>query len=145
MIKSIYDSMEKEEKKMNLKGIYEIFYPGKAQKYPSVWKRKKKYCSKKDFFEEIFPMELRWLSIKLWNDKARRSRFFTDSKIEKNYISMLRNYILQNPMVISRMENKCYLMLRDDLFPHLMNQIFFSAHGAGTNQSFPCFESVSDR
>lgn len=70
-------------------------------------------------------MELRWLSIKLWNDKARRSRFFTDSKIEKNYISMLRNYILQNPMVISRMENKCYLMLRDDLFPHLMNQIFF--------------------
>lgn len=110
---------------MNLKGIYEIFYPGKVRKNPSVWKVEMKYRSKKDFFEEAFPTELRWLSIKLWNDKARRSRFFTDSKMEKNYVSALKSYILQNPMVISRMENKCYLMLKNNLFPHLMNQIFF--------------------
>ncbi|HJD39878.1 MAG TPA: hypothetical protein H9913_07595 [Candidatus Blautia stercoripullorum] len=110
---------------MNLKGIYEIFYPGREQKYLSVWKKETKYRSKKDFFEEVFPTELRWLSIKLWNDKARRSRFFTDCKMEKNYVSALKNYILQNPMVISRMENKCYLMLKNDLFSHLMNQIFF--------------------
>ena len=110
---------------MNLKEIYEIFCPGKVQKYPSVWKREVKYRSKKDFFEEAFPTELRWLNIKLWNDKARRSRFFADSRTEKNYVSALKNYILQNPMVISRMENKCYRMLKNDLFPDLMNQIFF--------------------
>lgn len=110
---------------MNLKEIYEIFYPGKVQKYPSVWKRKAMYCSKKDFFEEAFPMELRWLGIKLWNDKARRSRFFTDSKVEKNYVLALKNYILENPMTISRMENKCSLMLKNDLFTQEMNRIFF--------------------
>ena len=45
---------------MNLRGVYEIFYPGKEKKNnPPVWKEKPKYRSKKDFFEEIFPMELR--------------------------------------------------------------------------------------
>ena len=88
---------------MNLKEIYEIFYPGKEQKAFSVWKGEIKYRSKKDFFREAFPMELRWLGIKLWNDKARRSRFFTSCKAEKNYVSALKEYILQNPMVISRM------------------------------------------
>lgn len=111
---------------MNLKEIYEIFYPGKVQKYPSVWKRKAMYCSKKDFFEEAFPMELRWLGIKLWNDKARRSRFFTDSKVEKNYVLALKNYILENPMTISRMENKCSLMLKNDLLTQEMNRIFLT-------------------
>ena len=28
-------------------------------------------------------------------------------------------------MVISRMENKCCRILKNDLFPHRMNQIFF--------------------
>ena len=110
---------------MNLKGVYEIFYPGKAETDPLVWKEKPKYRSKKDFFEEIFPMELRWLNIKIWSDKARRSRFFTDSKAEKSYISVLKEYILQNPMVISRMENKGNLILKKDIFPQAMNQIFF--------------------
>ena len=110
---------------MNLKEIYEIFCPGKVEKYLSVWKREVKYRSKKNFFEEAFPTELRWLNIKLWNDKARRSRFFADSKTEKNYVSALNNYILQNPMVISRIENKCCRILKNDLFPHRMNQIFF--------------------
>ena len=102
---------------MNLKGVYEIFYPGKAETGPLVWKEKPKYRSKKDFFEEIFPMELRWLNIKIWSDKARRSRFFTDSKAEKSYISVLKEYILQNPMVISRMENKGNLILKK-IFSH---------------------------
>lgn len=110
---------------MNLKGVYEIFYPGKAETDPPVWKEKPKYRSKKDFFEEIFPMELLWLNIKIWSDKARRSRFFTDSKAEKSYISVLKEYILQNPMVISRMENKGNLILKKDIFPQAMNQIFF--------------------
>ncbi len=110
---------------MNLRGIYDIFYPGREKANPSVWKEKPKYRSKKDFFEEIFPMELRWLNIKIWSDKARRSRFFTDSKAEKSYIIALKNYILKNPMVISRMENKGNLILKNDIFPQAMNQIFF--------------------
>ena len=110
---------------MNLRTIYEIFYPGKSTQYPFVWKEIPKYRSKKEFYEEIFPMELRWLNIKLWNDKARRSRFFTDSTVEKNYVSALKEFLIQNPMVISRMESKCYLMIKDDLFPPTINQIFF--------------------
>ncbi len=110
---------------MNLKGVYEIFYPGKTETNPPVWREKPKYRSKKDFFEEIFPMEMRWLNIKIWSDKARRSRFFADSKAEKSYSSVLKNYLLQNPMVISRMENKGNLMLKKDIFPQAMNRIFF--------------------
>lgn len=110
---------------MNLRGVYEIFYPGKEKNNPPVWKEQPKYRSKKNFFEEIFPMELRWLNIKIWSDKARRSRFFTDSKAEKSYVSMLKHYILQNPMVISRMENKGNLILKKEIFPQAMNQIFF--------------------
>lgn len=110
---------------MNLKGIYEIFYPGKEQKYFSVWEKKTKYRSKKEFFEEAFPMELRWLGVKLWNDKARRSRFFADSKMEKNYVAALKDYILRNPMTISRMENKCSRILQSDLLEQEMNHIFF--------------------
>ena len=110
---------------MNLRGGYEIFYPRKEKIHPTVWKEKPKYRSKKDFFEGIFPMELRWLNIKIWSDKARRSRFFTDSKAEKSYVSVLKHFILQNPMVISRMENKGNLMLKKDIFPQAMNRIFF--------------------
>ena len=110
---------------MNLRGVYEIFYPRKEKIHPTVWKEKPKYRSKKDFFEGIFPMELRWLNIKIWSDKARRSRFFTDSKAEKSYVSVLKHFILQNPMVISRMENKGNLMLKKDIFPQAMNRIFF--------------------
>ncbi len=44
---------------MNLKGVYEIFYPGKAERDPPVWKEKPKYRSNKDFYEEIFRMQLR--------------------------------------------------------------------------------------
>lgn len=111
--------------KMNLKMIYEIFYPGRGKDQSSVWKGEIKYRSKKEFFEEIFPMELRWLNIKLWNDKARRSRFLKNIETEKNYVSALKNYILENPMVISRMENRCCQMLKNDISPHQMNEIFF--------------------
>lgn len=116
---------------MNLKGVYEIFYPGKEKNNPLVWKEKPKYRSKKDFFEEIFPMELRWLNIKIWSDKARRSRFFTDSKAEKSYVSVLKSYILQNPMVISRMESRGNLILKKDIIPQQMNQIFFRIEEQG--------------
>lgn len=35
---------------MNLKEVYEIFYPGKCKENPSVWNVPPKYRSKKDFF-----------------------------------------------------------------------------------------------
>ena len=41
---------------MNLKEVYEIFYPGKCKENPSVWNVPSKYRSKKDFFEELLPM-----------------------------------------------------------------------------------------
>lgn len=53
------DDIRGRTQKMNLRGVYEIFYPGKEKNNPPVWKEKPKYRSKKDFFEEIFPMELR--------------------------------------------------------------------------------------
>ena len=63
---------------MNLKEVYEIFYPGKCKENPSVWNVPPKYRSKKDFFEELLPMEIRWINFKIWNDKARRSRFLKE-------------------------------------------------------------------
>ena len=48
-----------------------------------------------------------------------------NSAVEKNYVSTLKNYILQNPTVISRMENRCDQMLKNNLSPQRMNQIFF--------------------
>lgn len=86
---------------------------------------------KEGFFEEIFSMELRWLNIKIWSDKARRSRFFTDSKAEKSCVSVLKSYILQNPMVISRMESRGNLILKKDIIPQQMNQIFFRIEEQG--------------
>ena len=46
---------------MNLKEVYEIFYPDKCKENPSVWNVPPKYRSKKDFFEELLPMEIRWI------------------------------------------------------------------------------------
>ena len=89
---------------MNLKEVYEIFYPGKCGKLPSVWKVPPKYRSKKEFFEELLPIEIRWLNYKIWNDKARRSRFLSDCKKEARYIAELRTYLFEHPWTISRIE-----------------------------------------
>ena len=51
---------------MNLKEVYEIFYPGKCKENPSVWNVPPKYRSKKDFFEELLPMEIRWINC-IWH------------------------------------------------------------------------------
>lgn len=110
---------------MNLKDIYEIFYPRKDEQEFSVWKNKPQYQSKTEFFEVIFPMETRWLNGKLWNDKARRSRFFADSKTENKYITSLKELILQEPLTISRMETKGKIFFQDNLSKEKMNRIFF--------------------
>lgn len=109
---------------MNLKEIYEIFYPKRTQNNFSVWKELPKYRSKKEFFETIIPMELRWLNIKLWNDKARRSRFFADSGAENGYLFLLKEFIQKNPLVISRIESKGQDILKEQLSSEKMNQIF---------------------
>lgn len=105
---------------MNLKNVYEIFYPGKVNTAPCVWKEPPKYRSKKEFFEEVIPMEIRWLNIKLWNDKARRSRFLSDCNSERKYLKELKREILQNPFFISRIERKCKILLKD----HIETEIF---------------------
>lgn len=109
---------------MNLKQVYEIFYPGKNNRGISVWKQKPQYRSKKEFFEELIPLEIRWLNIKLWNDKARRSRFWSDSHSENKYISAVKNFILQSVWSIPRMEGKGNALLGDRISPEEMNEVF---------------------
>lgn len=82
---------------MNLNAVYEIFYPGKCEKI-SIWKvPQKEYRSKKDFFEDLLPIEIRWINSKIWNDKARRSRFLSDCKRETKYLGALRTYFFEQP------------------------------------------------
>lgn len=109
---------------MNLKQVYEIFYPGKNSTYLSVWDKKPQYRSKKEFFEELIPMEMRWLNIKLWNDKARRSRFWSDSSTENRYTSAVKEFILQSVWSIPRMEGKGKTLLQDQISQEAMNQVF---------------------
>lgn len=110
---------------MNLKGVYEIFYPARNSENISVWSEKPKYRSKKDFFEEIIPMEMRWLNIKIWNDKARRSKFLANSKSENTYIQAIKELFLQEPFTIPRMERKCTRMLNNQITAEAMNEVFF--------------------
>lgn len=110
---------------MNLKGVYEIFYPGNKSQMISVWDEKPKYCSQKKFFEELVPMEMRWLNSKIWNDKARRSRFLSDSRKEAKYLVMLREHLLEHPWTISRMERKANDLLSGRISEAAMNEVFF--------------------
>ena len=109
---------------MNLKEVYEIFYPGKSKKNPSVWNVPPKYRSKKDFFEELLPMEIRWINCKIWNDKARRSRFFSDCKGETRYIASLRTFLFEQPWTISRIEGKANDLLSGQICEKVMNESF---------------------
>ncbi len=109
---------------MNLKEVYEIFYPGKCEKSPSIWKVPPKYRSKKDFFEELLPIEIRWINCKIWNDKARRSRFLSDCKRESRYIAALRTYLFEQPRTISRIEGKAKDLLYGQISEKVMNESF---------------------
>ena len=109
---------------MNLKEVYEIFYPGKCGKLPSVWKVPPQYRSKKEFFEELLPIEIRWLNYKIWNDKARRSRFLSDCKKEARYIATLRTYLFEHPWTISRIEGKAKTLLSGQISEECMNDRF---------------------
>ena len=109
---------------MNLKEVYEIFYPGKCEKLPSVWKVPPKYRSKKEFFEELLPIEIRWLNCKIWNDKARRSRFFSNCKGESRYIASLRTFLFEQPWTISRIEGKANDLLSGQICEKVMNESF---------------------
>ena len=110
---------------MNLKEVYEIFYPGKCKENPSVWNVPPKYRSKKDFFEELLPMEIRWINFKIWNDKARRSRFFSNCKGETRYIASLRTFLFEQPWTISRIEGKANELLSGQISEKVMNDLFF--------------------
>ena len=109
---------------MNLKEVYEIFYPGKCKENPSVWNVPPKYRSKKDFFEELLPMEIRWINFKIWNDKARRSRFFSNCKGETRYIASLRTFLFEQPWTISRIEGKANELLSGQISEKVMNESF---------------------
>lgn len=110
---------------MNLKQVYEIFYPARNSEVVSVWDKKPPYRSKKDFFEDLIPMEMRWLNTKLWNDKARRSRFWADSKTENKYTAAMKKFLLQSPSSIPRMEGKGKQLLGEHISVQTMNKVFF--------------------
>lgn len=110
---------------MNLKGVYEIFYPVGGKSKKSVWNKNPGYRTKQEFFDTLIPAEMRWLNMKLWNDKARRRRFLSDSKKESRYLSSLRTFILQNAFIIPRMEGKGEKMLNGNICEAEMNRIFF--------------------
>ncbi len=110
---------------MNLKRVYEIFYPGKHCEQISVWDEKPKYRSMKAFYEEAVPMEIQWLNAKVWNDKARRSRFFTDSKLESRYVTAVKEMLMQDPLKIPRLEKKCASLLNGNIEAEAMNMVFF--------------------
>ena len=79
---------------MNLKEVYEIFYPGKCKENPSVWNVPPKYRSKKDFFEELLPMEIRWINFKIWNDKE--ADFFRIVKEKPDILHHYAHFYLNN-------------------------------------------------
>lgn len=109
---------------VNLKSVYEIFFPAKESVQPSVWEKKPHFLSKKAFFELLIPMEIRWLNVKLWNNKARRSRFFSDSGQEPQFLMALKKELLKEPWGISRIERKCQLFLGENLSADIANQVF---------------------
>lgn len=109
---------------MNLREVYEIFYPGKSGSSISVWSVSPKYRSKKDFFEELLPAEVRWINGKIWNDKARRSRFLSDCKKEARFLAALRTLLYEQPGTISRMEGKANDLLYGQISEKGMNERF---------------------
>lgn len=110
---------------MNLNKVYELFYPEKSGR-PSLWKiPPKEYRSKKAFFEELLPIEIRWLNSKIWNDKARRSRFLSDCKRETKYIAALRTYLFEQPWTVSRIEGKANNLLSGEIYENGMNESFW--------------------
>lgn len=109
---------------MNLKGVYEIFYPGRDSNQISVWCEKPIYRSKIEFFEALFPVEVVGLNTKLWNDKSRRSRFLSDGKKESTYLALLKERIITYPLTIPRMEKKGTLIFGDKISAEAMEQVF---------------------
>lgn len=109
---------------MNLKEVYEIFYPRKGANF-SVWEKPQKYRSKQEFFDALIPTELRCLNVKLWNDKSRRSHFLSGNSKESRYLSLVKDVILQNDLMISRVESRGQQILGENICEEAMNEVFF--------------------
>lgn len=109
---------------MNLKEVYEIFYPRKSANF-SVWEKPQKYRSKQEFFDALIPTELRCLNVKLWNDKLRRSHFLSGNSKESKYLSSVKDAILQNDLMISRIESRGQQILGENICEEAMNEEFF--------------------
>lgn len=90
---------------MNLNAIYDMFYIGGDLTSEPLWFGKRE--QKKSFFigRGLIPYEIRRINLNLWNDKTRRSKFFSNSRSEPEYINSLVSFMLENPFVISRIEN----------------------------------------
>lgn len=108
---------------MNLKEVYEIFIQVNVEN-SHPFGRFLPNIVRKRVFEELLPIEIRWLNYKIWNDKARRSRFLSDCKKEARYIAELRTYLFEHPWTISRIEGKAKTLLSGQISEECMNDRF---------------------
>ena len=113
---------------MNLNTIYDLFFNGGDLTAKPLWPGKRE--QKKLFFmgRDIIPYEIRRIKLNLWNDKTRRSKFFSNSNSEPKYVESLTAYILENPFIISRIEYRCFSMVKDKIdvekFSDIMKKCF---------------------
>ena len=81
---------------MNLSQLYDlIFYPAPNTGIPKM--------TKKNFLLELIPRDAR-MNAMVYQDKARRSRFYKDSFSEQNYINSLIKLLERDSFLISRFE-----------------------------------------
>jgi len=108
---------------MNLKEVYEIFYPGKCKENPSVWNVPPKYRSKKDFLKNFFRWKYDGSIVKSGMIK-REEADFSDCKGETRYIASLRTFLFEQPWTISRIEGKANELLSGQICEKVMNESF---------------------
>lgn len=81
---------------MNLKEVYEIFYPGKCKENPSVWNVPPKYRSKKDFFEELLQWKYDGSILKSGMIKHEEADFFRIVKEKPDILHHYAHFYLNN-------------------------------------------------
>lgn len=81
---------------MNLKEVYEIFYPGKCKENPSVWNVPPKYRSKKDFLKNFFQWKYDGSILKSGMIKHEEADFFRIVKEKPDILHHYAHFYLNN-------------------------------------------------
>lgn len=81
---------------MNLKEVYEIFYPGKCKENPSVWNVPPKYRSKKIFLKNFFQWKYDGSILKSGMIKHEEADFFRIVKEKPDILHHYAHFYLNN-------------------------------------------------